>query len=38
MLGDAVFRDLMSQYDIFLKVRADIVAEAAGSQDAERPR
>ena len=32
MLGDAVFRDIMSQYDIFLKARADIVAEvAAGS-------
>ncbi len=29
MLGDAVFRDLMSQYEIFLKARADIVAEAA---------
>lgn len=28
MLGDAVFRDLMSQYDIFLKARADIVAQA----------
>jgi hypothetical protein len=23
-----VFRDLMSQYDIFLKARADVVAEA----------
>ena len=29
VLGDAMFRDLMSQYDIFLKARADIVAEAA---------
>jgi lysophospholipase L1-like esterase len=28
MLGDAVFRDVMSQYDIFLKARADIVAAA----------
>jgi hypothetical protein len=28
MLGDAVFRDLMSQYDLFLKARADIVATA----------
>jgi hypothetical protein len=28
ILGDAVFRDLMSQYDIFLKARADVVAEA----------
>lgn len=29
MLGDAVFRDVMSQYDIFLKARADIVAAAS---------
>jgi lysophospholipase L1-like esterase len=28
MLGDAVFRDLMSQYDVFLKARAEIVAQA----------
>ncbi len=28
MIGDAVFRDLMSQYDIFLKARDSIVAEA----------
>jgi lysophospholipase L1-like esterase len=28
MLGDSVFRDLMGQYDRFLKARADIVAEA----------
>jgi lysophospholipase L1-like esterase len=28
MLGDAVFRDVMSQYDIFLKARAEIVAAA----------
>jgi lysophospholipase L1-like esterase len=28
MLGDAVFRDVMSQYDIFLKARAEIVATA----------
>jgi lysophospholipase L1-like esterase len=28
MLGDAVFRDLMSQYDIFLQARAAIVANA----------
>jgi lysophospholipase L1-like esterase len=27
MLGDAVFRDLMSQYDIFLQARQAIVAE-----------
>jgi lysophospholipase L1-like esterase len=26
MLSDAIFRDLMSQYDIFLKARADILA------------
>ena len=26
MLGDAVFRDVMSQYDVFLKARADILA------------
>ena len=29
MLGDAVFRDVMSQYDVFLKARADILAVAA---------
>jgi lysophospholipase L1-like esterase len=28
MVGDAMFRDLMSQYDIFLKAREAIVAEA----------
>ncbi len=28
VLGDAVFRDLMGQYEIFLKARADVVAEA----------
>jgi lysophospholipase L1-like esterase len=28
MLGDAVFRDVMSQYDIFLQARASIVANA----------
>ncbi len=28
VLGDAVFRDLMSQYDIFLKARAETVAQA----------
>jgi lysophospholipase L1-like esterase len=32
MLGDAVFRDLMSQYELFLKARADVVAEAAIKQ------
>ncbi len=34
MLGDAVFRDVMSQYDIFLKARADIVAEVAAGNAA----
>jgi len=29
LLGDAVFRDLMSQYDLFVKARADSVADAA---------
>jgi lysophospholipase L1-like esterase len=28
LLGDAVFRDVMSQYDLFLKARGDIVAAA----------
>jgi len=28
MLADAVFRDLMSQYDVFLKARGEILAEA----------
>lgn len=28
MLGDAVFRDVMGQYDAFLKARADVVASA----------
>ena len=34
MLGDAVFRDVMSQYDIFLQARAAIVANASPSPDA----
>jgi lysophospholipase L1-like esterase len=29
MLGDAIFRDLMGQYDIFLKARADVLAAEA---------
>jgi hypothetical protein len=29
MIGDAVFRDLMSQYDVFLKARENIAAAAA---------
>ncbi len=32
VLGDAVFRDLMSQYDIFLKARADVAAQADNKQ------
>jgi hypothetical protein len=32
MIGDAVFRDLMSQYDLFLKARESI--SAASSADA----
>ena len=31
MLGDAVFRDLMSQYDVFLKARADVLAQGDGA-------
>ncbi|MCU1334962.1 MAG: hypothetical protein JWO19_543 [Bryobacterales bacterium] len=31
MLGDAVFRDVMSQYDIFLQARAAIVANVSSS-------
>ena len=31
VLGDAVFRDLMSQYDVFMKARAEIVAQAAST-------
>jgi len=39
MLGDAVFRDVMSQYDIFLQARAAIVANAsaASASPAGRP-
>jgi hypothetical protein len=29
MIGDAVFRDLMSQYDIFLKARESVAAAAS---------
>jgi lysophospholipase L1-like esterase len=32
MLGDAVFRDLMSQYEIFLKARAEIVAQGGAEK------
>jgi lysophospholipase L1-like esterase len=31
MIGDAVFRDLMSQYDVFLKARENLAAAAAAS-------
>jgi lysophospholipase L1-like esterase len=31
ILGDAIFRDLMSQYDVFLKARGSIVATSAGA-------
>ncbi len=37
VLGDSVFRDVMSQYDRFLKARADIVAEAPASASAVQP-
>ncbi len=36
MIGDTVFRDLMSQYDIFLKARENLAA-AAASSDAPSP-
>ncbi len=31
MLGDAIFRDVMSQYDIFLQARAAVVANATST-------
>jgi lysophospholipase L1-like esterase len=34
MLGDAVFRDLMGQYDVFLKARAETIAAAAATAQA----
>src|SRR5215472_13575465 len=34
VLGDAVFRDLMSQYDVFLKARSEIVAQAPANPQA----
>ncbi len=37
MLGDAVFRDVMSQYDIFLEARAAIVADVTAPPDAGPP-
>jgi lysophospholipase L1-like esterase len=36
MIGDTVFRDLMSQYDIFLKARESLSAAAAASTSADR--
>ncbi len=38
LLGDAVFRDVMSQYDVFLKARADILAHAPQGETPEQPR
>jgi hypothetical protein len=35
MIGDALFRDLMSQYDVFLKAR-DAVAQAEPSEPGTR--
>ena len=32
MLGDAVFRDVMSQYEVFLKARAEIVAQGGAEK------
>lgn len=37
MIADAVFRDLMSQYDVFLKARAAVLANAT-STPAESPK
>ncbi len=37
MIGDAVFRDLMGQYDVFLKARESVAAAAAASSDAPAP-
>lgn len=36
LLGDAVFRDVMSQYEVFVKARADIIARQ-GAQPAHSP-
>jgi len=35
-IGDAVFRDLMSQYDIFVKVRESVNSAHAGRSSAGR--
>ncbi len=34
MIGDAVFRDLMSQYDVFLKVRDSLAKAESGNENA----
>lgn len=37
MIGDAVFRDLMSQYDLFLKARAAVAVATSEGTAQERP-
>jgi lysophospholipase L1-like esterase len=37
LLGDAIFRDLMSQYDVFLKARADVIATKVAPSAPELP-
>ncbi len=37
MIGDAVFRDLMSQYDVFLKARENVAAAASETVAQDRP-
>jgi len=34
LLGDAVFRDLMSQYEVFVKARADVIAGVVATESA----
>jgi hypothetical protein len=34
VLGDAVFRDVMSQYEVFVKARADIIARQGVESEA----
>jgi lysophospholipase L1-like esterase len=34
LLGDAVFRDVMSQYEVFVKARADIIARQGAEPEA----
>ena len=38
MIGDAVFRDLMGQYDLFLKARDNLAAAAASADSAAQDR